>query len=124
MQKLSMFSLAVATRDCGTVAKVEQHVLLTLVLRGSKQNPLVCWPSLRSLSETTGYSTRTVQRSLRVLTKKGLIRVKRRYNNSSIYLIQAERLFDAVSEAKAAKAAELAEEVESWSNDDGFLYGP
>jgi len=51
-----------------------------------------CYPSVRSIEQFTGLSTRSVQRALKQADRIGLIRIRRRMDSSSEYLIDLERL--------------------------------
>lgn len=44
-----------------------------------------CWPSNTQLGADTGFAPTTVSRAVGRLKKRGLIKVKRRRNNSSVF---------------------------------------
>lgn len=56
----------------------------------------VCWPRIATIAEKVGVSSRTVQRSIQLLVKRGLITVEQRYrsdgsHSSNLYRLHLDR---------------------------------
>ena len=93
-----------AIRGCRIAARTDQHLLLTLALHCNKTSPTICWPSVPTLAEETGYSQRTIQRSLLSLKRLGLIKIHHRFNQSNRYRIELDALARAVENAERERA--------------------
>jgi uncharacterized membrane protein len=66
--------------DYHTLSPTLRVVYITLKLYSSKNG--ICYPSQALLSKTAGLSKSTILRSLRLLEKKGWIKIEKRYGKN------------------------------------------
>jgi len=81
------------------------------------------WPSVKSIENWTGLSTRSVQRALKQAQVLGLVRVRRRTDASSQYLFNLEKL-PYVQRPAAPKQRGPHQEYEDWEEPDLFEEHP
>lgn len=73
----------------GRVRKLTSTARLVLMVVAEYANgALMCWPSVQTLSDNTGLNARTVQKALRALEAKDLIRTEERPHLTSIYHVK------------------------------------
>lgn len=86
----------------GPADPLAKLVAMCLTDRANDQN--ICWPSRDDLIARTGASYATISRKLRLLEVQGYIQRQRRFNNSTVFRINALRLHQAEAEAQRARA--------------------
>jgi hypothetical protein len=73
-----------------------------------------------TLAEETGYSQRTIQRSLLSLKRLGLIKIQHRFNQSNRYRIELDALARAVENAERERAERLRYKQAADADSDGW----
>lgn len=73
-----------------TVPAPERFTLLALADRADEEGR--CWPSIKTLAQKCCTGESTVRRHLTALTKQGVVEVEHRWNDSSMYVINLDRL--------------------------------
>ena len=72
---------------------LQSTIKFVLVVLGDAANEGgVCWPRIATIAEKVGTSTRTVQRSLQLLVRRGLITVAQRYRSDGSHSSNQYRL--------------------------------
>ena len=110
-------------RDAQLVKGSERLLLDAIALRGNRKQHYTCFPAYALLSRDTQVSVRQLKDSAQSLVKKGLIKMRVRPNQSTIYQVQFEYIHG-LAEEKRAEAKRKKQEIASLNDLRPCLVGP
>jgi DNA-binding MarR family transcriptional regulator len=73
---------------CDHNLELFERILYAEIVSYGIRNRNVAWPSESTMGNDLGFTRQTVSEHLKVLVQRGLISVRRRFQNSSIYTLQ------------------------------------
>jgi len=113
------FKLTALMLDHGPSDPLAKLVALALCDRADENG--ICWPSRSDLRARTGAADATITRKLRALESAGFIQRRQRFNNSSVFRVNAAKLQELELQAQREKAVVIPHGFEAFPEETAQL---